>query len=255
MTTKLLPVKYRTADIVAQIDGALADHTPYVLNRAADGEASCLAEWAGYNLTTKLTKPFLADWYRIGLDNTDARTAIINNLGNCDALGIPTLEPWADMFNMTPGLIDAFRAWNYDLSQAPLTHHGIIRFMIIRGEFERWHGRRIVVLNEEAEPIAEGLKPKMNVVGAVTLGRDEIDEAVERVAAYDFEIALIGVGVRKFAIAPRLAERTGCVVIDCGYTLNILSDVHPAKMGRAQGTYQRDWAMSERIVRERGDEV
>lgn len=255
MSSKLLPVKYKTADIVAQIDRALEDGRPYVLNRAADAEASFLAVWSGYTLTTKLTKEFLSDWYRISLDNTEALKAIIDNLANCDALGIPTLEPWADMFNMTPGLIDAFRAWKYDLSKAPLTHHGVVRYMIIRGEFERWHGRRIVVLNEDAEPIAEGLKGKMNIVGAVALGRDEIDEAVERVAAHDFEIALIGVGMRKFAIAPRLAERTGCVVLDFGYTLNVLSGVHPAKMGRNLGTYRRDWTMAERIVRERGGEV
>lgn len=252
----LLQAKYKTADIVAQIDAALEGGESYVLNRIADGEANFLAFAKGKVLTKyRGGKRSLWDWYRLSIDNDDALEAIIKGLPICDALGIPTLEPWADMFNMTPGLIESFNLWGLNLAAAPLTHHAVVQFMILRGEFERWHDRRMVVVNEDAEAVAEGLKPSMNIVGAITIGRDEIDEVIGRIAKYDFEIALLGVGIRKFAIAHQVAGVMGAVVLDVGYTLNILSHVHPTKIGTNRDTYVKDWHVAEKIVRERGNEV
>lgn len=254
-----LKVKYKTTDIVAQIDRALSDGEPYVLNRMREAEAAFLILAAGLSVTG-VKNEALWDWGRIDLKNTAAVRAIVAGLPECDALGIPTLEPEAGMWNMVPALIDAFHVWGYELSDMPITHHSIIRFMIIRGDFERWHGRRMIIVNEDAEAVAEGIGSKMNIVGTVTLGRNEISAVVDRAAEYDFEIALLGVGVRKYAIGDQLAERTGRVVLDFGYTLNILSGVHPPKLGwnkggGPQGSYWTAWENAKQILRERPDEV
>ena len=258
----MLQAKYKTADIVAQIDRALDCGEPYVLNRAADGEAAFLTVAAGGSVTGH-TRESLWDWYRISLDNSAAVKAIISGLTRCDALGIPTLEEWAGMWNMQLGLVTAFRYFGHDLSEMPLTHHAVVQWMLIRGEFERWRGRRMVVLNENASVLAQGLTPAMNIVGAVDVGPDEIDDAVDRATEYNFEIALLSVGVRKFAIAHRLAERTGRVVLDMGWTLNILSNIYPdhstgrgqGEMTVAKGYALRDWGEAERILREQPKDV
>ena len=259
----LLPqAKYKTADIVAQIDRALDRGEPYVLNRAADGEAIVLAMAAGIPIIGR-TKEELWDWYRISLDNAAAVAGIVAGLRQCDAFGIPTLEPWADRWDMTPLLTKVFRAWGIDLSGMSLTHHAIIQFMLMRGEFQRWYGRRIVVVNEKAQELAEALRPRMNIVGVVGIQQDEIEEVVERALPYDFEIALLGVGVRKFAIAHQLAEQKGCVVLDMGWALNILADIYPdhstgrgkKEMAEAKGYALRDWAVAEWIMREQPEDV
>lgn len=251
--------KHKTADIVADIDWALENGEPYVLTRMADAEAGFLMLAAGYSLTG-VKKEVLWDWGRIGLNNTAAVKLIVAGLPECDAFAIPTLEPWAGMWNMVPTIIDAFHAWGYELSEMPLTHHSVVRYMILRGEFKRWHGRRMVIINEDAEAVAEGLKTDMNIVGAVTLGRDEISAAVDRAAEYDFEIALLGVGVRKYAIAHRLADRTGRVVLDVGYVLNILSHVHPPKVGwtkagAQKGNYKAGWKVAEGLLKAHPNEI
>jgi len=258
----LLRARYKTAVIVAQIDRALETGEPYVLNRAADGEAAFITIAAGGSVTGH-TKESLWDWYRISLDNSAAVKAIVGGITRCDALGVPTLEAWAGMWNMALGLVTAFRYWGHELSEMPLTHHAVAQYMIMRGEFERWHGRRMVVVNENASELAQRLVPIMNIVGAVDVGPDEIDGAVDRAAGYDFEIALLGVGVRKFAIAHRLAERTGRVVLDLGWTLNILSNIYPdhstgrdkEEMTGAKGYVLRDWHEAARILREQPGDV
>jgi hypothetical protein len=248
---------YKTAEIVADIDAALERSEPYVLNRMGDGEAAWLMWARGRSVTT----PSLAwsfEHYRIDPDNRKAVRKIVDGMVVCNALGVPWLEKWANMWNMLPLCVDAFAAWSCHLEAMPLTHQFVVRYMCLRGEFERWHGRRLIVVNEDAEEVAEALGATMNIVGAVAVGWNEIDEVVERCAKYDFEIALLGVGVRKFAIAHRLAELTGRVVLDVGHTLNQWADVNPANYaeeGNYQRLFMRDWAEAERIVKEAPEDV
>jgi len=66
-------------------------------------------------------------------------------------------------------------------------------------------------------------------VGAVGIGWYETDAVIDRAMEYDFDIALIGVGMRKMIIGPELARRSGKVVLDMGHMLNaFVLDVKPA---------------------------
>ncbi len=252
-TVKLI----NTAEVVAGIDEALEAGEPYVLNRIGDGEAGWLMWARGRSITTP-SKAWSFEHYRIEPDDRDAVEKIVHGMVVCNALGIPWFEKWAMMWNMLPLCVDAFAAWACDLSAMPLTHQFVVRYMILRGEFERWHGRRLLVVNEDAEEVAAGLPKDMNIVGAVSVGWHEIDAVVERCARHDFEIALLGVGVRKFAIGHRLAELTGRVVLDVGHSLNTMASVNPTNYrehGNYQRLFERDWLEAKRIVEEMPDEI
>lgn len=264
-----LNVKLKTRDVAVGINDALLAGHPYVLTRMGDGEAAFLI-WAGDESIITPTRDYIWQHYRISPDNTEAVVAILNGLPICDAFGIPTLEPWADMWNTRAGVIRAFAIWGYDLSAMPITHQFIARFLIIGGHFRDWLTYSFLVLNEDAEAISDALSNgryaevaekydlgPVKIAGSVTLGWDEIDEAVERAVAHDFDIALVGAGVRKYALCHLLAARTNKIVLDVGHVLNSLTGIKPGAIsGNPKRTlFGRDWDVAEEIARERPDEI
>lgn len=112
---------------------------------------------------------------------------------------------------------------HYRLKPAQLCHVFVNRKMVSHGLFwEILHKHRVLLISKWAHEFRQlvlreysQLRPK--IVGAIDFHDfHQIPLVLKEAGKYNFDLALVSAGVNAVVLAPRLAKRTGKVVIDFG---------------------------------------
>ncbi|HHZ20046.1 MAG TPA: hypothetical protein GX391_06010 [Firmicutes bacterium] len=216
-------------EVLKRIKHALVAKRPFSLVRIGDGENIVMGQ---YTLLPE-DKFMNTYWVRqnfgrmakgVTLPNTKLRDQLVWGVRNADIVGIckkygdEVRAPEEFKRPLTDKIFDHYR-----LKPAQLCHVFVNRKMVSHGLFwEILHKHRVLLISKWAHEFRQlvlreysQLRPK--IVGAIDFHDfHQIPLVLKEAGKYNFDLALVSAGVNAVVLAPRLAKRTGKVVIDFG---------------------------------------
>lgn len=143
---------------------------------------------------------------------------------------------WARFFSMCPELLEYYKVEN-----AKLVFNVPGRYkMVTDGSlFNAIEGARVLLVGYHSPVVEERMKNpefikhyekmnlhKINVVGSIGCGEfssgDEVEDMIEKTKQFDFDVAIIAMGIPSNYFAPKL-KQMGKIVVDIGHSMNGLA--------------------------------
>lgn len=211
--------------VYEEIERMLTERRPYALVRLGDGELLTMAQDIVFPAEEVLRKGDFLSYAGVDVPDLAARDELTAAVRLASRVGVPlSRRP-----HFQPLLFALWNAHGIRAESLPLTISTVNYALHEKGYLARlMAGRRILIIGDVAEPLAETLRSQgVQVVGTVSpvQGIRDLHRVVDEASRYDFDLALVSAGIAAVPISVHLAGRTGKVAIDFGHQANIIAGV------------------------------
>jgi hypothetical protein len=205
------------SDVEAHIEHAIQAHSPLSVVRLGDGELLTLAQEVVMNEQQVRKDGYFLSYAGVNIPDLAARDLLVNAIRKATIVGIPVLR----LANFQPFAFKVFNAHGIDYRELQLTSSTINYTLYLEGNLSRMlTNRRVLVVGNTAPELAHVLSNSgIQVVGAVAPvnGIHDSPRVMNEIAAYDYDIALVGAGIPAVIIAEQIASDHGKVALDFGH--------------------------------------
>jgi hypothetical protein len=205
------------SEVEAHIEHAIQTRSSLSVVRLGDGELLTLAQEVVMNEQQVRKDGYFLSYAGVNIPDLVARDQLVNAIRKATIVGIPVLR----LANFQPFAFQIFRAHGIDYRQLLLTSSTINYTLYLEGMLSRMlTNRRVLIVGNTAPELARVLSMSgIQVIGAVAPvnGIHDSPRVMNEVAAYDYDIALVGAGIPAVIIAEQIASDHGKVALDFGH--------------------------------------
>lgn len=230
-------IHMNSAALLDAINLALQNRQPLSVVSVGQTEAFVMAQYTiyneqefmshreAYNANQGAQSGFLHRGVRF--PNLPARDAAVEAVRKADIIGYNLVEPWARDF--TEKVLAAYQIKPRAIFEANL------RRVFMFSQKERFEamltGRRVLLIGSLAGEAQSALELRykkrlgLTIAGAIPIYEfEEIPLVKKKIAAYKFDLCLLGAGVNAVILAAHIAEKHDKVAFDIGWGIKALID-------------------------------
>ncbi len=204
-------------EVGEQIIEAMNTRSPLSVVRLGDGELLTLAQESVLSEEQVRRDGYFLSYAGVHIPDLNARDQLLYAIQKASIVGIPILR----MTNFQPFAFAVFKAHGINYRHLRLTSSTINYSLYLEGHLTRiLTNRSILIVGNTAPELSQFLSSKgMQVAGVVAPvnGMQDIPRVMSEIAAYDYDIALVGAGIPAVIIVQQIASQHGKVAIDFGH--------------------------------------
>ncbi|HEX7057452.1 MAG TPA: GT-D fold domain-containing glycosyltransferase [Bacilli bacterium] len=203
--------------VYERLQTALSSHRPFSLVRLGDGELLVLAQEKALPIEEVLKRGEFLPQAGVRVPDLSARDLVAQAVAKANMVGVPANRLPNFLLLLSPALA----ANEIDIMHLEATYSTVNYMLLLAGYLRLlMDGRRTVVVGNRADALTEHLRAAgFSVCDPVfpVNGIDDVHNAIQQIAAREFDLALVSAGIPAVVIAQQIAEKFGRVAIDFGH--------------------------------------
>ncbi len=203
--------------VAEQILHAMHTKSPLSVVRLGDGELLTLAQDVVLSEEQVRKEGFFLSYAGVRIPDLSARDQLVQAIRKATIIGIPILR----MANFQPFAFTVLKAHGIDYRQLQLTSSTINYSLFLEGFLAKvLANRSVLIVGNTAPELSKFLSSKgVHVAGFVAPvnGIHDVSRVMCEIAAYEYDIALVGAGIPAVIIVQQIASEHGKVAIDFGH--------------------------------------
>ncbi|MCR8632482.1 GT-D fold domain-containing glycosyltransferase [Paenibacillus radicis (ex Xue et al. 2023)] len=234
----LSPQRLHSGEVMDKVIYALDNKIPYAVVSVGETEAFVMAQYYilseeefmnNKEATIANEKIERGHQHRgILFPNTAARDMAIDAVKICDIVGYNTFFWKKNAGQFTEKVFDTYDIWRKYYFEA------YIRRVIIYSQEKKFHqmlrGKNILIVCGYAKEVKKSLNANLkadlnfNIVGTVMVNAfEDLPRAMEEIAEYEFDLALLAAGTNAIILAGYIKENLGKVAFDLGHGMESIA--------------------------------